>query len=465
VKLLDFGIAKILDAPSLTGSQQIFGTPGYIAPEYIQSTEIDGRADIYSLGCILYELTTGALPFDYEYPGDLLVKHVTEPPIPPSTRNPEIDPAVEEFLLRCLEKDPEKRFRDAFHFIAELKLLRERLGPGDSWGGMDERSRESNPHRQSGERPVPKSMLNSLAQAIERAGDAEPVSVRNRPMTTPYGAVRPPVDTLPDGLPRIFEVAPEAQEPELIIPTPPALDGDLTPQAIDASSIGLPEDDPTPLQINRDGLVGAVRWRHRYDALRTALDELEARETSPAEVDHAMAFAARTLGELEESVENSQAYQEAVEALHDRAKDFRSTLGRAMDQVAARLSNERGAFDGFVKRRNSLRAEREVARVKVKRGAGSEGEADALLWELAAVEQQLRAAGLKCDKLEAQLADLATELEDHNETFETERGQLVQVLDSQMLRLEVTANALRRPLEDVEAHIRNVWPSRPPAGI
>src|SRR5688572_10246385 len=69
VKILDFGIAKILDAPSLTGSQQIFGTPGYIAPEYIQSTNIDGRADLYSLGVILYEMITGALPFDYEYPG------------------------------------------------------------------------------------------------------------------------------------------------------------------------------------------------------------------------------------------------------------------------------------------------------------------------------------------------------------------------------------------------------------
>ncbi|MBW2463776.1 MAG: serine/threonine protein kinase, partial [Deltaproteobacteria bacterium] len=90
VKVLDFGIAKILDAPSLTGSQQIFGTPGYIAPEYIQSTNIDGRADLYSLGIILYELITGALPFDYEYPGDLLVKHVTDPPIPPRERNPDV---------------------------------------------------------------------------------------------------------------------------------------------------------------------------------------------------------------------------------------------------------------------------------------------------------------------------------------------------------------------------------------
>ena len=138
VKLLDFGIAKILDAPSLTGSQQIFGTPGYIAPEYIQSTDIDGRSDLYSLGCILYELITGALPFDYEYPGDLLVKHVTEQPIRPSVRLPGVEPAMEAFILRCLAKNPDERFRDAFHFIAELRAVRERLGPAESWGSLDE---------------------------------------------------------------------------------------------------------------------------------------------------------------------------------------------------------------------------------------------------------------------------------------------------------------------------------------
>src|SRR4030095_1362200 len=107
VKILDFGIAKFLDAPSITGSQQIFGTPGYIAPEYIQSANIDGRADLYSLGVILYEMVTGALPFDYDYPGDLLVKHALEPPVPPSVRRPEVHPALEALILRCLRKSPD----------------------------------------------------------------------------------------------------------------------------------------------------------------------------------------------------------------------------------------------------------------------------------------------------------------------------------------------------------------------
>ncbi|MBX3269458.1 MAG: protein kinase [Sandaracinaceae bacterium] len=466
VKLLDFGIAKILDAPSLTGSQQIFGTPGYIAPEYIQSTDIDGRADLYSLGCILYELVTGALPFDYEYPGDLLVKHVTEPPVRPSLRHPDVDPSVEEFLLRCLEKNPENRFRDAFHFNAELRALRERLGPGDSWGGLDETRVPSDPVPRSGERAVPESILSSLARAIERAEDAEAARADQsgpRPMTAPYG-VGAPRDTLPDGVPRpdLAPVVPIDDPDALHIPTPPALDGDLRPGAIEA---GAPDEDqaPTPLQVNRDGLVGARRWRQRYDAIRQALDELEGEEPSPPEVEHSMAFAARTLEELEEAVAQSQAHQEAVEALTERARDFRSTLGRAMDQVAARLSEQRGQFDSLVARRNSLRARREVARVKLKRGVGSEGEADALLWELAAIEEELRAAGVECDALEARRVELAAELDAHNETFEAERAHLVRVLGAQMRQLEGTANALRRPLEDVEAHIRGAWPSRPPA--
>jgi serine/threonine-protein kinase len=127
VKILDFGIAKIFDVPSLTGSQQIFGTPGYIAPEYIQGTGMDGRADLYSLGVILYEMVTGALPFDYEYPGDLLVKHVTEAPIAPSLRRDDLPSCVEGFVLRCLAKNPDERFRDAHNFLEELAAVRAAL--------------------------------------------------------------------------------------------------------------------------------------------------------------------------------------------------------------------------------------------------------------------------------------------------------------------------------------------------
>lgn len=123
VKLLDFGIAKVMDAPSLTGSQHIFGTPGYIAPEYIQTSSIDGRSDIYSLGVMFYEAVTGLLPFDYQYPADLLAKHLLEPPIAPRERNPEIPVSLERVILKCLEKEPAQRYAHAGALVHELEVL------------------------------------------------------------------------------------------------------------------------------------------------------------------------------------------------------------------------------------------------------------------------------------------------------------------------------------------------------
>ena len=435
VKLLDFGIAKIMDAPSLTGSQQIFGTPGYIAPEYIQSTEIDGRADLYSLGCILYEMVTGALPFDYEYPGDLLVKHVTEPPVLPSLRLPTVEPPVEQLILRALAKDPAQRFRDAFHFKAELRSVRERLGPIESWGGLNEREASAARVPRDTEREQDRS---TLAEGLIR-GIASALS----PPSSAAG----------------FEpVEPAAEAPS--IPDPPALDGPMEPEVLEASVTGT----PTPLHRNREGLLGARRWRLRFDAIQEHLDELATTDPAPAEVTQAMALAERSIDDLEAAVSSAQAYQEAVEALHERARDFRSTLGRALDQVASRLSEERGELEALAARRNSLRTQREAARIKLRRGVGTEGESDALLWELAAVEQELRTAGQKCDELEGRLADLTSEVERHSEQFELERVRLVRVLDAQMLVLEATASALRRPLDAAEAYVRGRYASAVAAG-
>src|SRR5207237_4437350 len=85
VKLTDFGIAKIVDAPALTFSEQLFGTPGYIAPEYIEGSLGDGRADLYSLGVCIYEMVTGTLPYDARGQAGLLLTPLARAPTPPST--------------------------------------------------------------------------------------------------------------------------------------------------------------------------------------------------------------------------------------------------------------------------------------------------------------------------------------------------------------------------------------------
>jgi serine/threonine-protein kinase len=120
VKLTDFGIAKIVDAPSLTFSEQVFGTPGYIAPEYVEGLTPDGRADLYALGVLLYESVTGHLPYDARSQADKLLKPLSSPPIPPGHRVAGLPPELESLLLRLLARRPEDRPRDAFVVVDAL---------------------------------------------------------------------------------------------------------------------------------------------------------------------------------------------------------------------------------------------------------------------------------------------------------------------------------------------------------
>ncbi len=127
VKVLDFGIAKVLgldeDAPRLTRTGMIFGTPEYMSPEQAQGQSVDHRVDIYAVGCIMYHMLTGDVPFRAESFMGILSKHMMEAPVPPSTRNPSIEPAVEAIINRAMEKDPDKRFQTMREFVDALVPL------------------------------------------------------------------------------------------------------------------------------------------------------------------------------------------------------------------------------------------------------------------------------------------------------------------------------------------------------
>jgi serine/threonine-protein kinase len=114
-KLLDFGIAKTLepDSPALTSTGMVLGTPHYMSSEQAKGMPADQRSDIYALGVILYEMLVGKVPFDDKSIPSILVKHLTEPPRPPSSLRSDIPREVETLVLRCLEKDPDKRFQSA----------------------------------------------------------------------------------------------------------------------------------------------------------------------------------------------------------------------------------------------------------------------------------------------------------------------------------------------------------------
>jgi serine/threonine-protein kinase len=110
-RLLDFGIARLRDAGDtrLTRVATIMGTPEYMAPEQIEGHDVTERTDIYSLGVMLYQMLTGAVPFRAPTPGAVLAKHLHEQPRPPRGRHGDVPAVVEGIVIRSLEKDPARR--------------------------------------------------------------------------------------------------------------------------------------------------------------------------------------------------------------------------------------------------------------------------------------------------------------------------------------------------------------------
>jgi len=127
VKVLDFGIAKIQDGsnddgPALTRNGFVCGTPEYMSPEQARGSSLDHRSDLYAVGVILYQLLTGRLPFESDSAVGFATKHLTEEPVAPSRRRPEVrvSPAMDRLIMRALSKSPDDRPQDAEAFKAEL---------------------------------------------------------------------------------------------------------------------------------------------------------------------------------------------------------------------------------------------------------------------------------------------------------------------------------------------------------
>jgi eukaryotic-like serine/threonine-protein kinase len=134
VKVCDFGIAKIVETsvqPSEENARRhttrglVVGTPEYMSPEQARGGVLDGRSDLYSVGVILYELLAGRVPFEGGSPIDIVLKHINDPPSPPSSSDPDVDRTLEAICMKALRKEPSERFQDA----REMRLaLRASLG-------------------------------------------------------------------------------------------------------------------------------------------------------------------------------------------------------------------------------------------------------------------------------------------------------------------------------------------------
>lgn len=120
-KVLDFGIAKDANDDHKTRTGQIFGTPEYMSPEQCSGQDLDGRSDLYSLGCILYEIVTGHPPFQGNNPMSILMGHVSAEVIAPSAQGVQLWPGLEDIILKLLQKEPSARFADANALVLALK--------------------------------------------------------------------------------------------------------------------------------------------------------------------------------------------------------------------------------------------------------------------------------------------------------------------------------------------------------
>ena len=124
-KIMDFGLALLVTAGGAgDGPVSRSGTPAYISPEQIRGMPADGRADLYSLGVLIYEMLTGRTPFTALSVEDLVAKHLNEPPRDPREINPGISPELARVVMKCLEKEPDARYQSAGEVLADLDRLR-----------------------------------------------------------------------------------------------------------------------------------------------------------------------------------------------------------------------------------------------------------------------------------------------------------------------------------------------------
>lgn len=367
VKILDFGIAKLLDQPSLTASDKIFGTPGYIAPEYASGAAIDARADLYSLGVVLYEMVTGRLPFDAEFPADLLLKHMLDPPIPPRNFRPDLHEAVEALILRLLVKNPDDRFRDAYHLIEEIERVKNTIG------GV---APEITNIRATTSIPVPETLSPS---------DSNPGA----------GTVTPP-----------------------------------------------------PVEQGR-GVQGAKVWGRYLDSLRGALTE-RYRGNLPELLSQKLDTMEGHLFLMRERLAQVEVFKRDLLALEARGRDFRRTIGHALDQLARDRSIRARERDSIAEERESITAERTTIEQRIASGdRHAVGEADALLWRQAACDELLRGAVSQCEDIEYQISELEGQLGRLNEGLEQEQDVLVTAMKTTLAEVANDDNALRAQVQSI----------------
>jgi hypothetical protein len=228
VKIIDFGIARLLadNSPRLTLPAQTVGTIAYISPEQAQGLDVDGRADLYSLGCVLYQLLSGRPPFFSTMPGALLMMQVMDRPAPLNVIRPDLPAGLSELVGDLLEKDPAARPASAAEVITRIAAIERALGDETPEYEADRETIRAGDHQTA--------MGDTLLdEAWPQAGRSTVVIPERMPnLTAPGAAGAPP-----------WEPAGPATEPPVALPVPsqPGPPGRSAPQAATSRADSVPE--------------------------------------------------------------------------------------------------------------------------------------------------------------------------------------------------------------------------------
>lgn len=127
VRIMDFGISRSLQSRGITAEGMMVGTPEYISPEQADGSKVDARADIYSLGAILFEMVTGRVPFEGDTTLSIILKQKLEPPPDPRKLIPNLPKEIGRIILKCLEKNRDRRYANAEALQADLEKMEQEL--------------------------------------------------------------------------------------------------------------------------------------------------------------------------------------------------------------------------------------------------------------------------------------------------------------------------------------------------
>ena len=254
VKVLDFGIGKVMGGTAGAQVSSVMGTPHYASPEQFQvGTNIDGRADIYSLGVILYEMLTTALPFNATSVHELIRVQMTEPPVPLREIRPDAPLAVEQLLARLLDKNPEQRPQH----VSEIPELFERAlkppAPRQTKTVVDEEPAATMPYPSQEQEKAEKAEEKKEEQKVESPSIPPVVSPTPRPETEPLEArLTNKVEVKPVS---IVQEPKETQRVQKVITSP-----ELEPSV--APSISTQPPAITPRAASEVSLLSRLDWRH-----------------------------------------------------------------------------------------------------------------------------------------------------------------------------------------------------------